>query len=80
MITIKEIISLASNYNLKNAKFIPSDAANCAVEIRDGEVWFSQVSVKDAEVLVTSLSKEEIDRIDDENDYYLLDVYKEMVK
>lgn len=74
MITIKEIIILAKNYGLKNARFIPEDTSNCGIEIRNGETFFHHVCVEDEKI--SDISQEEIDRIDEENAYFLPEVFE----
>lgn len=78
MITLKEIIILAKNYGLKNARFMSVDSSKCPIEIRDGECFFKNLCVKDKKI--SEVSQEEIDRIDEENDYYLPEVFKEMTE
>jgi hypothetical protein len=81
MITIREIIALCKIKQLKNCRFISGDSANVSIQVdENSNPFFDQPSVKDANMNLFSLTKEEIERIDNENDYYFSDVWDEMRK
>ena len=77
MITIKEIICLVNNYGLKNARFIPGNGENTSIEVKDGVAYFKQPCVENQ--LLSKLSKEDVDVIDKENDYYIKEVWDELM-
>lgn len=77
MITIKDIISLWHMGLIKNVTFVSDDSANRSIRIDDiNPPEFIQDGHKSISVL--TLSKEQIDLIDDENNYYSYPVFDEM--
>lgn len=65
MITIKEIIHLCRSKQLKKCVFVSGDAANSSIVVDENSIPVFRNGNK-----IFDLAQEEIDRIDEENDYF----------
>lgn len=77
MITIKEIIILASSGHLKNVQFMPHETGlNYIFVDENGIASFDQPGKFNYKKL-SDISESELERIDEENGYFLMSSKKE---
>jgi hypothetical protein len=76
VITIKTIKALYNEGLLKDCTFLSKDSSLTSISIVNGILKFDALR-KENEILINNISSEELQRINDENDYYLISEHKE---